>query len=679
MPASLPPQRRTSARQITLALALASAAATSPGLAQEVPADLTEFSLADLTRIEVTSVAKKQQSLAQSAAAVYVVTAEDIRRMGATSLPEALRFVPGVQVARIDAGKWAVSARGFNGRFSNKLLVLIDGRSIYSPLFSGVFWEMYGVPMEHIERIEVIRGAGATMWGANAMNGVINVITKSASETQGGASSVRLGTLDGPVSSLRYGGRAGGGAYRVFTRTQQRRDSPDDSFPVPADDGWRSMQAGFRYEIDLSDRDAIEIHSGSYRMSGAQRSFGPTLAAPHQRIAIEDHETSTDFILGRWNRSISDRNQLSLQAYYDRAGKRDGSAYASHAEVLDFELQHRLRHTDWLELTWGAGRRTIADRVEGGPNLYIAMPRRRFHVHNAFVQEEARLLGESLFVTLGAKLEHNTFGGNALQPTAKLLWSPTEQTSFWAAVSRAARAPSRGESDIRFDVATVPFNGLAGLVRLTPNPNLGYETMTAYEAGFRTARGERWTLDLAVFENRYRNLAGIELLDPALVREPRLHVLVPVRFDNSGASRNRGLEASLKLNVTGKWDLEAVAAWLDSGFRRTGDPLVTGGSQDPSAQHSLRSNWSLRRNLELNLAAGYTRSIAAAGFFLTGQRIPGYVRADARLEWRRSNGMRFSVGVQDALRPSRYEFDPESLSIASPVGRNVYSQLEWGF
>lgn len=660
---------------------LAALAAVAPSIAsdQDLPRDLTEFSLEDLTRIKVTSVAKKQQTLSRVAAAIYVVTSEDIRRMGATSIPEALRFVPGLQVARIDANKWAVSARGFNGRFSNKLLVFIDGRSIYSPLFSGVFWEIYDLPMEDIERIEVVRGPGATMWGANALNGVINVITKAASETQGGLAAVQVGSLDGPISTVRYGGKGAGGRYRLSTKTQQRRSSPDDALSTPVEDGFRSMVAGFRYESNLNDRDTIEIHAGAHRMDGTQRAFAPILEPPFSRISIADQGASNSFVLGRWRRSISERSEASLQAYYDHVSKLENTSYRASVHVVDLDFQHRFQHGGRLELTWGGGYRAVADTIQGATALRVDEPSRRYQYVNAFVQEEIQILPEELYATVGAKFERHTFGGFASEPSARLLWAPTRRTAFWAAASRAARAPSRGERDVHFDLVVLPLSPAApGLASLIPNPDLDYEYMTSFEAGFRASRN-RWSLDVAVFDNHYRDVADFELLQPRLVLEPSPHFLIPVQMRNTRRGSTSGVEVSVKSRVLESLELEGSTTLLDPGAGFASEPSGLDRVQNPARQYTAGTHWRFRRDLELDLAAGYTGSIAAAGVVFLGQRLPSYVRGDARLEWTRPSGMRISVGVRDALRPGRYEFDPESIGVASPVGRNVYGRVDWGF
>jgi iron complex outermembrane receptor protein len=648
--------------------------------AGDLPDDLTGVSLEDLSRIRITSVAKKEQSLSKAAAAVFVVTAEDIRRMGATSIPEALRFAPGVQVARIDAGKWAVSVRGFNGRFSNKLLVLIDGRPIYSPLFASVFWEMYDIPMDDVERIEVVRGPGATMWGANAVNGVINVITKPVSETQGGSASVQAGSYDGPLTTIRYGGKGVGGAYRVFAKTQQHLASPQDGLDVPVRDGWRSLRVGFRYEAAISDRDQIEILGGAHRMDGEQRTNGPLLRPPFRQFALTDHEAATRFTLARWRRTFSERSELSLRAYYDHVDKREEAIFGLATNTVEVELQHRFRHSDRLDLTWGGAYRSVSDRVDESPVLKDTEPRKTYRYASVFLAEEAQLLPEKLYLTAGVKLEENTFGGFALEPTLRLLWAPSRRTSVWAAASRAERAPARSDNSTSFDLAALAVSPTAvGLVRIVPNLEADYEVVNAYEAGFRTNWRERWSLDVALFENHYRSLARVEQLTPTYVPGADPFLLIPVQQRNTGNERSRGAELSVQWRPSESWDLAGTATLLASRIGAAGGAFGPPGKSAPDTQFSARSNWRLRRNLDLSLSALRYGAVDAIGVLHPDIVLPGYVRGDARLEWRRPGGMRLSVGVQDAFPGGRHEIYPESSDVGSPVRRNVYGRVEWGF
>jgi iron complex outermembrane receptor protein len=644
-----------------------------------VPDDLTSVSLEDLTRIRITSVAKKQQTVAEAPAAVYVVTSEDIRRMGATSIPEALRFVPGVQVARIDASKWAVSVRGFNGRFSNKLLALIDGRPIYSTLFSSVFWEMYDIPMDDVDRIEVVRGPGATIWGSNAVNGVINVITKPVAETLGGSASVQGGSYDGVLTTIRYGGKGAGGVYRAYAKTQQHISSPEDSLGVPDEDGWKSLRSGLRYEAATSDRDQIELQAGIHRMDGTQRTYGPLLAPPYTSFALTRDEAVTGFVLGRWRRTVSERSEIALQAYYDRLSKSEAGIYGLAVTAAEIELQHRFRPTDRLDLNWGVAYRAVLDRLDESEQLHVADRKRSYRYASVFVQAETHLIPDKLSLTTGVRLERNTLGGLALEPTASLLWTPSRRTSFWAAASQAARAPSRSEQDVRFDVSGIEVSpGLPGLISIVPSPQLDYEVATAYEGGFRTDWRDRLTADIAVFESRYRDLAQVVQLPPVFENGATPHLLIPIQLQNFGRDRRRGVELALKWRALESWDLAGTIATLTSGLSSPDAPLGSAGSSSPRDQFSLQSHWRFRRRIELSASVAHTGPIGATGFLNESLRLPGYFRTDVRLEWKRWSGTSLSIGVQDACA-GRYEFHPESISVASPVRRNVYGRIGWGF
>jgi iron complex outermembrane receptor protein len=517
--------------------------------------DLTTASLEDLMQIEVTSVSKKEQKLNRVAAAVYVLTHEDIRRSGYSSLPETLRMVPGLQVARIDGSKWAISARGFNGQYANKLLVLIDGRSVYTPLFSGVYWDLQNIPLEDVERIEVIRGPGATMWGANAVNGVINIITRHTRDTQGGLASVGAGTEEMASGMFRYGGKAGSQAhYRAYLRHFER-DELADARGGPAADDWNVLRSGFRMDWDASPKDAISVHGDLFRARNGQRINSFLLRPPYAETVKDRMESSGGYFLTQWTHRFSERSDMGVQFYYDRSDRRDlilGALY----DTLDFDFQHRYAVSGRQELVWGLGHRTTRDQVTATRMATLNPDHLAFQLTSAFVQDEIVLAPERLFLTLGTKLEHNSFTGFEIQPTAKLLWSPERRHAVWASVSRGVRTPSRGERYARLNLSSQPGpGGLAILASVFGNPALPSETLLANEAGYRFQPVERLSFDVAAFYNQYRHLLRSATGNPVLDPVPVPHLVVPVRLESGNRSNWSGLEVSAQWTAHRRWKL----------------------------------------------------------------------------------------------------------------------------
>ena len=471
-----------------------------------VSRDLTDASLEDLMNMEVTSVSKKEQKLSKTGAAVFVITQEDIRRSGATNIPDLLRMVPGADVAQIDANKWAISLRGFNDRYADKVLVLIDGRSVYTPSFSGVYWDQQDVPLENIERIEVIRGPGGTVWGANAMNGVINIITKSAKATPGGLISAGTGSEDVARGLAQYGGRIGqSGAYRVFGEAFKIGNSVSPNGQEAAD-GWHMAHGGFRTDWDLSPRDTLMVQGDMYRTGESQTITSlMSNALPLPSTFNEQFSTNGGDVLGRWNRTLASGASLSLQMYYDRSDRREQGG-GDTLNTVDFDFQHHLTLGSRHDVVWGAGYRVVKDSITPGYATTFIPLDQTTSLFSTFVQDEIRLTN-SLWLTVGSKFEHNAYTGFEYEPSARLVWTPTDRQAFWMSASRAIRQPDRADSGLQSDVATFPLPGGAfGVVRLLGNPNMKAEQLRDYEAGYRAQVRKRLSLDIATYASFYRNL-----------------------------------------------------------------------------------------------------------------------------------------------------------------------------
>ncbi len=632
--------------------------------------DLTAASLEDLMQIEVTSVSKKEQRLNRVAASVYVLTHEDIRRSGYSSLPETLRMVPGLQVARIDANKWAISARGFNGQYANKLLVLIDGRSVYTPLFSGVYWDLQNIPLEDIERIEVIRGPGATMWGANAVNGVINIITKHTRDTQGGLTSVGAGSEERASGMFRYGGQAGSRAhYRAYLRHFDR-DQLVDARGGPAADDWNVLRSGFRMDWDASPQDAISVHGDLFRGRNGQRINSFLLRPPYAQTSPDRLESSGGYFLSQWTHRFSERSDLGVQFYYDRSDRRD-ITIGELRDTLDFDFQHRYAASERHEVVWGLGHRTTRDRVTATRIATLNPDHLAFQLTSAFVQDEIALAPDRLYLTLGTKLEHNSFTGFEIQPTAKLLWSPEQRHAVWASVSRAVRTPSIGERNARLNLYSQPGpGGLPILASVFGNPDLPSETLLANEVGYRFQPVDRLSFDVSAFYYQYRHLVRSALGNPFLDPSPVPHLLVPISILSGSRSNRPGLEVSAQWTAHQRWRLAGSYTGLRTPPASVGVTGTQAGS--PTHQFQVHSYLDLARTLQLDTAFYYVDKLPVV-------RVPSYTRLDARLGWRPREHVEFSLSLQNLLDNQHPEFVSEALTVGSEVRRSIYGRLTWRF
>ena len=638
--------------------------------------DLSEMRLEDLMNVEVTTVSKKEQKLSHAAAAVYVLTQEDLRRSGVTSIMEALRMVPGVQVARIDSNKWAISARGFNGRLSDKLLVMIDGRTVYTPLYSGVFWELQDTLLADVDRIEVIRGPGATMWGANAVNGVINVITKAAKDTQGGLLVAVAGDEDRGRGGLRAGGRFGEKAfYRVHTQTSKRNHQVKSNGDSALDE-WETRRSGFRLDWEAGRRDSLTFQGDVFdgKVRGILRY--PSLAAPFLR-EHEDHSTfSGGNMLGRWKRRYSDNSDSELQVYFDRSS-RASSILGEHRDTVDFDFRHRVALSGRHELMAGGGYRRSGDALADS-FVYTFQPNRRtVHIGQSFVQDEITLVPDRLWVTLGSKFETNSYSRFEFQPGARVLWTPNTRHSAWFSVARAVATPARIHHDITATISASPGpNGLAALAVLHNNKNYRSQDLLAWEAGFRR-QWSRMSLDVAVFRNEYDHLLTVEPGTPSLQLRPAPHLVAPLRWDNLMAGTTFGVETAAQGRINSRWRWSASHSWLRMQLN------LYPGSQDifgkvaegknPRHQFHARSYFDVSKSVELDTAVYYVSSLRGFG-------VPAYTRLDVRLGWRVKPSLELSAGGRNLLDPRHVEFVSEDRTVPSTeVGRGVYGRLMWRF
>lgn len=635
--------------------------------------DLVQLSLEDLMTLEVTSASRKAQSLADTAAALFVITSEDIRRSGVTNIPDVLRMVPGVSVARIDSSKWAVTARGFNGRFARKLLVLIDGRSAYSPLFSGVFWDAQDTLLEDVERIEVIRGPGATIWGANAVNGVINIITKKAVDTTGGLVVAGAGSYERGFGAVRYGTDVGEwGAVRAYGKYFNRNELKAED-GRRADDGWDMGRGGFRLD-GKSGQNSFTLQGDIYNGTERETITSPDLAPPsYSAVRNADTTVGGGNILSRWTRSLADDSELSFQIYYD-SNKRDiPQMFNDSTDTVDLDLLHRFWWGGRHETVWGGGFRFIDERIIGSNTLSFNPADRDERLYSTFIQDDITVFQDKLHLIIGSKFEHNVYTGFELQPSGRLIWTPSERLSLWSAVSRAVHTPSRGESDnllkqFAFPDPAGPANPPMVVAVQGPG-NLQAEVLMAYEAGVRIKASDRFTVDLAGFYNNYQRLIGVE--DPAatpFVAGPPPYVLAAFTLRNKDRGETWGGELAADWQAAEPWRLALAYSYISA--------TKMAGERPPSHQVSLRSQLELTKNIELDL---WGRYVGSSEDYLENT-LSDYLNLDARLGWRPINTLEFSLVGRNLLHQRLQEYHPEFIqTVPSGTAREVYGKVTWRF
>ncbi|WP_158516074.1 TonB-dependent receptor plug domain-containing protein [Syntrophotalea acetylenivorans] len=649
-------------------------------------ADLMALSLEELTRLEVTSVSRKSQKVSEAAAAVFVITQQDIRRSGVTSIPEALRMAPGLTVARIDGSKWAISSRGFNGRFANKLLVLIDGRSVYSQLFSGVYWDVQDTLLDDVERIEVIRGPGATLWGANAVNGVINVITKKARDTQGTLLKAGYGTEEEGFAALRYGGKAGDRSYyRAFVK-YFNRDHLDSYGGGSANDDWNAFRGGFRLDVTPGHRDEFtlqgEVYSGTEGQQDQIYVWDPLLN--YQSTPVSDTKFSGGHLLARWQRQLNETDDFVLQAYFDHSYRDEEVLLKETRDIFDIDFQHRFDLGKRHELFWGLGYRLTTDDLESAEIVMVEDEARSDQLFSFFFQDEMTLLPDKLRLLVGSKFEHNDYTGFEYQPNARLIWTPNSRQSLWGSVSRAVRTPSRLEDsgDIFYRLIP-PMGGNPFPTKLVVYGQDSYESekSLSYELGYRYLPGGGFSIDTALFYTDYWDHRSGEALDPFPVGTFPFYDywLAGYAEDNKLEAKNWGLEMSVDWRVRDWWRLQGnytllkVNLGAESGSSDDFSDLVYEDSS-PQQQWSLRSSFDLGRNWELDLWLRYVDRIT-----VTYTEIDDYYGLDMRLAWQPTEGVELALIGQNLLESNHQEFQTEMGTIPTAVPRGFYGQVKWQF
>jgi iron complex outermembrane receptor protein len=652
---------------VTLATVTVSAGGAS--ICQEPPVDLTAIGLEAVMDMEVTSVSKRPEKLMGATAAVHVITSEEIRRSGANSVPELLRLVPGVQVARIDSNKWAIGVRGFASRLSRSLLVLIDGRSVYSPLFAGVYWEAQDTLMDDIDRIEVIRGPGATLWGANAVNGVVNIITKSARHTQGSMVKVGGGDEERGLAAYRFGGTTSGGvSFRTYAKFFDRGAGFHQS---TADfDGWSMAQAGFRADADLDAQDSLTIQGDLYDGSSGQRTTITTYSSPYTQTLEEDADLSGANVLGRWKHLFHGGSGATLQFYVDRAHRREPS-FEEDRGTFDLEFQHHLSLRSRHDLVWGAGYRVSSGDTEAVPTIQFLPEDRTDSTFSAFVQDEIRLIPSRLWLTIGSKFEHNDYSGFEYQPNLRVLVTPSSKQTVWSAISRALRVPSRVEHDLVLTAFMEPTTPT--FIRVLGTRDFEAERLTAYEIGYRLQAAERLFLDVTAFHDDYSRLLSLEPGTPFTETSPPPdHTVVPLFIQNKMGAEVRGVEVAWDWQPVPAWRLSGSYSYLNMDLVKAADSLdasteaSTEGSS-PRGAAGLRSSLDLPRNFGVDVMIRYVGS-------LPSQQVEAYTELDLAFRWRPAPSLELIL-VGRNLKSSRHVEFAGGGSGRTEVERSVYGSL----
>ncbi|MDB6021638.1 MAG: ligand-gated TonB-dependent outer rane channel [Pedosphaera sp.] len=643
---------------------------------------LTSMSIDDLLNQDVTSVSKKSEKLSKSPAAISVLTQDDIRRSGATSIPEALRLVPGLDVAQVDSQQWAVSARGFNDVFANKLLVLQDGRSLYTPLFSGVFWDVQNPLLEDIDRIEVIRGPGASLWGANAVNGVISIITKSAAETQGFLATASGGNYEQDSAALRYGGQL---AEDVYYRVDGQYFDRGSMFAVNggnAHDAWRLGQGGFRIDWDTRKKggDLVtlqgDVYGGRMEEIYGAFSFAPLAVLP----TVDTERVGGGNILGRWSHSFADANDLTLQTYYDRSDRRT-TIFNEDLDTFDIDLQHHFtlggEHRN--DFVWGLGYRLSLDKIGNTPTVSFNPDDPSTKLFNVFAQDEMTLVPDRLQLTVGARLEHNNYTGFEFQPDGRLLWTPAEHHTVWAAVSRAVRTPSEADEFLQLNQLVAPGTlgpGTPALpVTLYGNQNIRSEELLAYQLGYRVEPCKQLSFDVTAFYNFYDHLQS-DALGPSPTQPPVTPSppFIPFHLDSQLHGETYGFELSPTWEVVKGWRLQPTYSLLKMHLEGP-DPIMlnTDVGQSPQQQASLRSSMDLPRNVSFDWTVRYVDRLPALG-------ISSYVALDVRLGWRPIKNLELAIVGQNLGSAHHAEFAPTFIGTQrTEIRPGGYAKVTWHF
>ncbi len=629
--------------------------------------ELLDEPLAELGRINVTSVSKTEEDSFRSAAAIHVITNEDIRRSGATTIPELLRQVPGISVAQASANKWAVSSRGFNDTLSNKLLILIDGRSVYTPQFSGVFWDAQDTLFEDIDRIEIIRGPGATLWGANAVNGIINVITKKSTETAGSYVSAGYGNKERGFLEARHGEKSEGGwAYRAYSKVFNR-DSETDLHDNDLKNNWKFSRAGFRGDHQKqSIGSLLTIQGDIYTGEEDLTLYLPMHSDPYVKEIPDTGDIGGGNLLGRWSFTNNAGHKNTFQAYVDKSSRHFANIEIDISQT-DFDFQQEIIVNKKSQLIWGSGYRHVWDSFNGSDYFSYESSSATEDLYSIFLENKYYIIDDKLLITTGAKYEVNDYTGGELQPNLRLAWYPSNTETVWGSVSRAVRTPSRSENDINLVVGAIKDRGF---IRWLGNNDITSEKLTAYELGYRILPRSNLSFDIASFFNIYDSIRttepGSSFGDTAL----------PLYFSNKATGKSKGFEVSSTWKAGNDWELYGSYSFIDIDI----DPEISSRDgviqrdegKTPNHQFNVSSRLDLPHNIEFDNTLYFVDE-------LTTGNIPSYFRLNSRLAWHVVPGIELAAYGQNLLDDKTQEFTRALNEPDSEIGRSFYLKLSSKF
>jgi len=636
-----------------------------------------QLSLEQLGNVEVTTATKEPAQVWKTSAAIFVITQEDIQRSGATSIPDVLRLAPGVEVAQIDSSKWSIGIRGFGSRLTRDVLVLIDGRTVYTTLLAGTYWEVQNVLLDDVDRIEVIRGPGGTIWGPNAVNGVINIITKASKETHGELVSTGGGNVDQGFFNARYGGGNGSTFdYRIYALGFDR--GPEYHSDGANYDRWRTAQGGFRMDFTHETRDSFTLQGDIYDEGAGESVSATSYTPPYSQIIDGTARLSGGNILGRWERKLGDGTDFQLQAYYDRANRREPN-FIDLRNTFDVDFLDRFVLPGRQQISWGLGARwSQGDNPTVFSGLTFQPTERTDRLFTAFLQDEVGIIPDRLSLSIGTKFLRTNYTGLQLQPSARLLWTPTDKQTLWAAFTHAVRTPSDAERAFYLsgfggiDTTT----GMPIFARFNANPDFRSEQLNGYEIGYRQLLSQSVYLDIAGFYNHYSDLFSEDITGPEFIETnpAPTHILLPANFGNGLLGTTRGVEIAPEWRPTKSWRLRASYSFLQMNIEKSPGSLDVGTApsiegSSPRHQVSAQSGYDFSKVFNFDLSYRFVSA-------LTKESVSAYSTADARFRWQVTHQIQLSVTGQNLLQPHHYESagDPGPLV---GIKRNVYGQITW--
>ena len=650
--------------------------------------DLSGASIEKLTQLQVSvsSASRKEEDLWMTPSAVFVISREDIERSAATSVPELLRMVPGVQVAQATASTWAVSARGFNSESADKLLVLIDGRTVYSEIFSGVHWDESDLPLEEIERIEVVRGPGAAVWGTNAVNGVVNIITRRARSTIGFAATGSLGRI-GQSTVLRYGGALGDRVqYRAYASFVNR--SPFGKADGTHEfDGENTVREGGRLDWQRSRADLFTFSADHYGGDFKER-ISPTVGVPKGPEDEAFGSLNGEYVLGRWRHNNGERSDSGLQFYFDDTSRHDITAYFR-TRTLDLDFSNHLALGSRNDLVWGGEVRFTGDHINS-PVPLLSKPDYRNYLVDGFAQDDISLISKRLVLTVGSKVQDGTLAGFQLQPSIRMLWSPATAQSIWGGVSRAVVAPTVSEDGLSLPLDFGLVHTPAGTLPLTGleigNPDYKPETVLAYEAGYRQRIGNTLTLDLAVFLNKHKRLEAAQDAPIAIVPTPAPHLFVLTQLVNGYDANTAGMESTLLWKPLNTLSVQGSYTWMQAKISQAlpGVLSLTDSWAAPRNTVAVTSSWSFAPRWRVDTFVYHVdalpRPMVGTALSTVASSVPAYTRVDLHLARKLGRTLMLDAGATNLLRPRHLEFGSGSdILLPAYLPRSFFVKGQWTF